>query len=96
MDTKELHKQKLQAQLDGWKADIAKLKAKATAEAADAQIALQKQFEALEANIEEGQAKITELAEASEEAWDTVKQGVESAWTSLKTSVTDAFAKLKS
>jgi hypothetical protein len=28
MDTKALHKQKLQAQLDEWKADIAKLKLK--------------------------------------------------------------------
>lgn len=95
MDTKELHKQKLQAQLDGWKADVAKLKAKATAEAADAQIAMQNQFEILESNIDEVQAKLTELAEASEEAWESVKHGVESAWNSLTTAVHDAMAKFK-
>lgn len=79
MDTKELHKQKLQTQLDEWKADIAKLKAKAIGESAEAQIAMQKQFAALETHVEEAQAKMTELGEASEEAWDTVKTGVESA-----------------
>ncbi len=97
MDTnKELHKQKLQAQLDGWKADIAKLKAKATAEAADAQLAMHKQFDVLEKNMDEAQAKLAELAEAGEEAWDSVKHGVESAWHSLTTAVSDAMSKFKS
>ena len=96
MDTKELHKQKLQAQLDEWKADIAILKAKATSYSADAKLAMQKQFAALETHVEEAQAKMAELGEASEEAWDTVKTGVESAWLSLKTSVSDAVTKFKS
>jgi uncharacterized protein YoxC len=95
MNTKELYKQKLQAQLDEWKADVAKLKAKTAGEAADAQLLMQKQFSALEDHIEETQAKIAELADASEEAWESVKTGVESAWSSLKTAVSDAVAKFK-
>jgi len=94
--TQELQKQKLQAQIDEWKADLAALKAKAAGEAAEAQIAMHKQFDALEVHLEEAQAKIAELADAGEEAWDTVKAGVESAWVSVKTSVTDAVAKFKS
>jgi predicted nucleic acid-binding Zn-ribbon protein len=96
MDTKALHKQKLQAQLDEWKADIAKLKAKATSDSADAQIAMKKQFADLETHVEEAQAKMAELGEASEEAWDTLKTGAESTWLSLKTAVGDAMAKFKS
>lgn len=94
-ETKELYKEKLQAQLDGWKADIAKLKAKADEEAADAQITMRKQFEALEHGIDEAQVKLAELAEASEEAWDSIKAGVESAWGSLKSAVSDAVSKFK-
>jgi len=46
MNEKELFKQKFQAQLDEWKADIAKLKAKASGAEADVQIAINKQVEA--------------------------------------------------
>jgi predicted nucleic acid-binding Zn-ribbon protein len=95
MSTKELYKQKLQAQVDGWKADIAKLKAKAAGEAADAQITMHKQFEAFEHKVDEAQAKLGELAEASEEAWDSVKHGVEAAWGSLKSAAGDAVSKFK-
>ncbi len=96
MNTKELYKQKLEAQLDEWKAEVAKLKAKTAGEAADAQLLMHKQFTALEEHIAETQTKISELADASEEAWDSVKTGVESAWDSLKTAVNDAVAKFKS
>ncbi|HEX5361579.1 MAG TPA: hypothetical protein VFW49_10895 [Fluviicoccus sp.] len=96
MTTKELYTQKLQAQLDEWKADIAKLKARAEGESADAQLALHKQVESLERGVAEAEKKLRELAAASEEAWDTVSNNIEAAWHSLKTAVTDAYAKLKS
>ncbi len=96
MSTKELYKQKLQAQVDGWKADLAKLKAKASAEAADAQIAMHKQFDTVEHKIDDAQTKLAELAEAGEEAWEVVKHGVESAWDSLKSAAGDAVSKFKS
>lgn len=40
MNEKELHRQKYQAQLDEWKAEVAKLKARAAGVKADAQIEL--------------------------------------------------------
>lgn len=96
MSTKDLYKQKLQAQVDSWKADIAKLKAKAAGEAADAQIAMHKQFDAVEHKVDDAQMKISELADAGEEAWESVKHGVESAWDSLKSAAGDAVSKFKS
>jgi DNA-binding transcriptional regulator GbsR (MarR family) len=95
MSEKDLYQQKMKAQLDEWKADVDKLRAKASGASADAKLKLDQQVKDLEARIEEGKAKLAELADASEEAWDSVKEGIESAWGSLKSAVKDAAAKFK-
>jgi hypothetical protein len=83
MKVKELYRQKMQAQLDEWKADNARLKAKASGAKADVQLAMNRQAASIERKLEYAQAKLSELAEASEEVWESVKNGVESAWDSL-------------
>ncbi len=95
MGDKELYQQKMKAQLDLWKAEIDKLKAKAAVAQADAQLKLNKQIKSLESEIKEGKAKLSALAEATDEAWHSMKEGVESAWSSLKTAVSDAAEKFK-
>lgn len=66
MNEKQLYQQKKQAQLDEWQAEVDKLKAKASEASADAQLEMNSQIEALEGKIEEGKAKLAELADASE------------------------------
>lgn len=95
MNEKELYQQKKQAQLDEWKADVDKLKAKASGVSADTQLELNKQVEALEGKIGKGQTKLGEIADASGEAWESIKQGVESSWASMKSAFSDAEAKFK-
>jgi hypothetical protein len=95
MNQKELYKQKYQAQLDEWKAEIAKLKAKASGAKADAQIEMNKQVKELEHRMEGASAKLSELAGAGEDAWDSVKKGVDSVWDSLKSAVRDASSRFK-
>lgn len=95
MNEKELYRQKRQAQLDEWKAGIYKLKAKASGASADAQLELNKQIRALEGKIEEGKSKLAEIADASDDAWESLKDGVESAWDSMRSAFSDAAAKFK-
>jgi len=95
MNDKELYQQKKQAQLDIWKAEVDKLKAKASKASADTQLELNKQFEALEGKIEDGKAKLAEIAEASDDAWESIKDGVESAWDSIKFALSEAVDKFK-
>lgn len=95
MNEKELYQQKRQAQLDEWRAEVDKLKAKASGASADAQLELNREIEALEGRIEQGRVKIAELAAASDDAWESIKDGVESAWDSMKSAVSDAAAKFK-
>ena len=95
MGNKELYQQKMQAKLDGWKAEVDKLKAKASGTSADAQIKMNKHIREIESKIEEGKSKLSELATAGEGAWETVKDGLESAWDSLRSAISDATSKFK-
>jgi len=95
MNEKALYQQKKQAQLDAWKADVDKLKAKASGASADTQLALNKQIEVLEGTIGEGEAKLGRIADASEEAWALIKESGESSWGLMKAAFSDAAARFK-
>jgi hypothetical protein len=95
MDDRELHRQKYQAQLDEWKADVAKLKARAAGAKADAQIEMNKHVKELDQKLHEAGAKLSELAAAGEETWDSARKNVESTWAALKAGVSAAAAQFK-
>jgi len=95
MKDKELYQQKMQAQLDEWKADVDKLRARASRAGADTQLKMNAQISALDSNIAEGKARLSELSRAGEDAWESIREGVESAWDVLRSAVSDAAAKFK-
>ena len=95
MNDRELYQQKMKAQLDGWRADLDKLKARASGATADVQLDINRHTRTLERKIDEGKSKLSELHAANEEAWESVKKGVESAWGSLKTGFSDAADRFK-
>jgi hypothetical protein len=95
MSEKKLYQQKMEAKLDEWKAEVDLLKAKASGASANAKLKLNQQVKDLEAKIGQGKAKVAELANASEESWDSIKEGIESAWGSLKSAFKDAASKFK-
>ena len=95
MNEKQLYQQRGQAQIDEWKAELLKFKAKASAASAGAQLQLLAQIKLLEGKVEEGKAKLAEAAEASDAAWESIKVGGESAWASLRTAFRDAASKFR-
>jgi len=95
MGEKELYQQKMRAQLDEWKAEIQKLEAKAAGARADVQLEMNRHIRTLKNKIEEGRTKLSALSGATEDAWESVKEGAESTWNSLKASFRDAASKFK-
>jgi hypothetical protein len=95
MGGKELYQQKMKAQLELWKAEIDMLKAKASVASVDAQLEMNKQIKSMEIKFNDGKAKSAALAEASEKAWQSMKERVESAWSSLKSAFSEATEKFK-
>ena len=95
MNDRELYRRKYQAQLDEWKADVDKLRARAVGARADAQIEMNKHVRELETRMHEAGAKLSELAAAGEETWDSARKKVETTWEALKAGVGAAAAKFK-
>lgn len=96
MNDKQLYHQKKEAQLQEWKANIDTIKAKALIASADVQIEMNHQIDDLEKKIEEGKTKLSDLADAADDMYESMKTGVESAWDTLKSTFTDAASKFKS
>ncbi len=95
MSEKELYRQKMHAQLDEWKADLDKLKAKSAGASADAKLKIEQEHKALDARIAEGKTKLAALGDATEGEWHSLKEGIESAWATMKSAIAEAAAKFK-
>ncbi len=76
---RDAYVERLKTQLGGWSADIEKLKARAGKISADARAEYEQQLAGLREQRDALAAKVTELQEASDEAWDDVKRGVQAA-----------------
>lgn len=84
MNTKDAYKQKIEAELALVQANLQVLKAKAKNTVADMQINYYKEIDTIEENYAIMQSKLHELAEASEGAWEHLKDEIEHSWTSLR------------
>ncbi len=95
MGMKDAYQQKIEAQLDEWKADINKMKAKADKANADVQLKYYKQIEDLQSKHESAQEKLKELKKSGKDAWEDLKVGVDLAWESLGEAVNSANSRFK-
>ena len=83
MSKKDDYKKKIETEVDLVQAKLAEWKAGAKSSAADVRIKYAKQVDELEQKLEVTKAKLKELGEAGEDAWERLKDGVESAWDTL-------------
>lgn len=95
MSTKEAYKQKIDAEVELAQAKLFELRAKAKISVADARLKYARQIDDLEQGVAATKAKLKELGEANEDAWENLKEEVESAWGALRDGVRDVGAKLK-
>ncbi len=88
--TRELYKQKYEAQLHEWSARVEALQAHADKLTADAKLDAKPHLDALRAKLDAAKAKVAEIAQATEDRWDEVKKGADHAWNDVKASVEGA------
>jgi uncharacterized coiled-coil DUF342 family protein len=93
MDDKSAYKQKFEARLKQWAAEIDKLEAKAAEARADARLQYQSQIKELRGKQDEAVEKLQKLSAAQGEAWKDLKSGVESAWDALGKAVQNAASR---
>ncbi len=92
MTTRHEYIEKFKEKLDEWDTDIDELEARAQQAKADMNNELDDQITSLRLKRDIARLKLSEIMDASEEAWEDVKGGAEEAWADLK----DAMGKAKS
>jgi hypothetical protein len=92
---RKAYEEKIDAQLKEWSAQIDLLKARADKAKAEAKIDYYKTIEALQRRQEEAAARLKELKNAGDAAWEDVKKGAEKAWAEIKTAYKDAASRFK-
>ena len=90
METKDAYREKLEARLDQWQAEIDKLAAKADEAKADAKLKYLRQVEELRAMQDKARDQLEDLSNAQDAAWKDLKSGIESAWNELGKAVKSA------
>jgi predicted nucleic acid-binding Zn-ribbon protein len=83
MATKEDYLAKLKTQLDSWQAEVSELEVKANDALDDLKPELEAQIANLKAKFAEGETKFNELADATEEAWEELKDDAEALFNNL-------------
>lgn len=95
MEIRDAYKQKMEAQLKEWGAQINLLEAKAENAGADMKVMRAKQLHELRAKQRAASEKMQELGKASGEAWEQVKETADKIWADLKSGIADAHSKFK-
>lgn len=91
MTDREAYKMKLEAELEKVEANLLRMKASAKSSAAGAQIEYNKRIAQLEEKLAAAKARLSEIGDATDESWESMKAGLESAWSSIADSVKEAF-----
>jgi len=92
MTTRHEYIEKLKQKLDEWDADIDEFEDRAQAAKAELKFELEDQIKSLRLKRDIARLKLSEIKDASEEAWVDVKQGTEEAWNDLKNAIEKARA----
>lgn len=95
MSQREIYLEKLKVQLDKWNSEIDRLEAKLK----EFEIAGRQKYEVemreLREKRNEARAKLSELQEISEDAWEDLAHGVERSWDIIKESIEHAMSRFK-
>ena len=95
MDSKEAYKQKLNAQIKEWNAQINLLNAKIENKGADMKLKYSKELDALKEKQDDVLQKIKELDESTTENWEKIKVTADQMLSDIKTGLNNAISRLK-
>jgi len=94
-ERRKAYVEKLKAQLDEWNADIDKLEAKAKKAEAEFKAKYEDDLAKLHLQRTEVKAKLAEIQDASEEAWEDLRYAFEKSWDIYKESIERAISRFK-
>lgn len=95
METRELYKQKYQAQMHEWSSKLEVLKAQAEQLTVQAKLDVKPSIDTVHSKFDAAKAKLDAIAAATDDTWDDVVKEVDLAWSDFKASAEGAYDALK-
>lgn len=95
METRELYKQKYEAQMHEWSAKLDGLKAQSEKLTAQAKLDAKPHIDAVHAKFDAAKAKLSAIADATDDKWNDVVKDVDGAWGELKAAAEGAYDAMK-
>lgn len=95
MHMQKEYKEKLDAQLKEWSAQVNLLEARIDSFTADMKIMRAEEIQALRAKQHAASEKLKELGKATDDAWEQVRVTADRMWDDLKKGLSDAQSKFK-
>jgi hypothetical protein len=95
MNTRHDYIEKLKIKLDEWDNDIDELEAKALRAKSEIKYEVEDQIKSLRLKRDIASMKMSEIKDASEEAWEDLKEGADEAWLNLKEAIDKAWSHYK-
>jgi uncharacterized coiled-coil DUF342 family protein len=95
-ETREMYRQKYEAQIREYNSRIEEIRAHADRLGAQARLDMQPRVDAVHKRYESVRSRLQDLATAADDTWDEVKQNAEKAWIDFKSAVEGAYDALKS
>lgn len=92
---REAYLKKMEAQLEEWRVELERLKAKGKEAGADVSIKYNQQVEEFGQKIEAAREHAQSMKEARADAWENIKDGAETAWSELKEAFREMLSNTK-
>ncbi|HCY83528.1 MAG TPA: NAD(P)/FAD-dependent oxidoreductase [Desulfobacteraceae bacterium] len=95
MKSKDAYEEKMEEQLEKWRAGIDELKRKADKAELEARMEYHRQIDKLRAMQRSSEEKLKELKASGDDAWEDMKAGMDMAWGALEQAVKSAASRFK-
>ncbi|MFH0782280.1 MAG: hypothetical protein V2B20_10065 [Pseudomonadota bacterium] len=95
MNTKQVFKEKMEAEVARAQTELARFRSRGMAFTAEAKDKHDEHVAELERKLDTTKLKLRELGEAEEHVWESLKDGVEQTWGALQSALQDAVENFK-
>ena len=95
METRDLYKQKYEAQVHEWTAKLDLMKAQSEKLTAQAKLDVKPHLDAVHAKYDAAKVRLEKLASTSDDKWNDVVAELDHGWTELKAAAEGAYDALK-
>jgi uncharacterized coiled-coil DUF342 family protein len=90
-ESRDLYRQKYEAQLREWEAKVEEMRARADKLDAQARLSMRPHFDGIENSMKAAQAKLRDIGESAEDKWEEIKRNADTAWNDFKAAVEGAY-----